>query len=157
MTSKWHLWLMPACLLASLATGCGSPARFSVETVVHPDGSCDRTTWQPKDEFLPDEALKPEWIAALRHPEQPPGPDLPKEALRPEWIARWKSVVDASGPPGLSPSGASAGRNKYFGSWANIGESSPLTFANRRISFMRQDFPFPRRFGDGFSDPGSHE
>ncbi len=90
MTSRSHPWLTAACLLAGLATGCGSPATFSVETVVHPDGSCDRTTWQPKDEFLPGEALKP------------------------EWIARWKSVVDASGPPVSSPSRASAGQSKYF-------------------------------------------
>ncbi len=114
MTSKWHPWLLPACLWVGLITGCGSPATFSVETVVHPDGSCDRTTWQPKDEFLPDEALKPEWIAALRQPQQPAVPVLPEETFKPEWIARWKSVVDAGGPPGSSPSGASAGQNKYF-------------------------------------------
>ena len=90
MIGRWLPWLMPACVLAVLAAGCGSPATFSVETVVHPDGSCDRTICQPRDEFLPDEALEP------------------------EWIARWKSVDDASGPPGSSPSGASAGKSKYF-------------------------------------------
>ena len=42
------------------------------------------------------------------------------------------------------------------GSWANIWEIPPLTFANRRISFMRQDIPFPRRPSDGFPNPGSY-
>ena len=28
---------------------------------VHPDGSCDRTIWQPEGELLPPEARRPDW------------------------------------------------------------------------------------------------
>ncbi len=63
MIGKRLPWLMPACLLAVLSAGCEAPPMFSVETVVHPDGSCDRTIRQPKGEFLPAEALQPEWNA----------------------------------------------------------------------------------------------
>jgi prepilin-type N-terminal cleavage/methylation domain-containing protein/prepilin-type processing-associated H-X9-DG protein len=43
-----------------------------------------------------------------------------------------------------------------FGSWANIGKFSALTFSICRILFMRKDIPFPRRSSDGFPDPGSY-
>ena len=64
-------------------------AAIFVETTIHPDGSCDRTIWQPKDAFLP-------------------------EALKPEWNARWKTVLDANGRPGKSDSRASKDDCKYF-------------------------------------------
>ncbi len=90
MTGKRHPWLILSCLLAAHSAGCGSPATFTVATVIHPDGSCDRTIDQPRGEFLP------------------------AEAFRPEWIARWKSVTDTSGPPESRRSGGSAGKEKYF-------------------------------------------
>lgn len=49
-----------------LASGCGSPALFQVETVVRPDGSCDRLIWQPKGEMLPEGALTPAWNSRWR-------------------------------------------------------------------------------------------
>ena len=70
------LWLAGLCFLGVTLAGCGPPAKLFVETTVHPDGSCDRLIWQPKDQFLP------------------------KQALQPAWNSRWKSVVDASGPHG---------------------------------------------------------
>jgi hypothetical protein len=63
------------CFLGLLAAGCCPPAAIYVETTIHPDGSCDRMTWQPKDKFLPEQAKKP------------------------EWRARWKEVSDAGRPP----------------------------------------------------------
>ena len=60
--------------------------------------------WQPKDNFLPDRALKP------------------------EWNARWKTVSDASGRPGASDSRASRDDCKYFiarGSFNNPREIPP--------------------------------
>jgi hypothetical protein len=87
MSGKCHRWLAPACILAALSAGCVAPPIFTVETVVHPDGSCDRTIIQPKHDALPAEALKP------------------------EWNARWKSVKELNGPPGSPPS-ASAGSDE---------------------------------------------
>jgi hypothetical protein len=90
MSGKWHRWLAPAFVLAALSAGCGNPPIFTVETVVHPDGSCDRTVTQPKSQALPPEALKP------------------------EWNARWTSVKELSGPPGSPPSGSTDETDKYF-------------------------------------------
>ena len=72
------LWLAGLCFLGVTLAGCGPPATLFVETTVRPDGSCGRLIWQPKDRFLP------------------------KQALQPAWNSRWKSVVDASGPHGTS-------------------------------------------------------
>jgi hypothetical protein len=60
------------------ACGCGSPPLIQIATVIHGDGSCERTIWQPRDELLPDEALKP------------------------AWNARWKSIDLAAIPPELA-------------------------------------------------------
>ena len=60
------------------ASGCGSPALLQVETTIRPDGSCDRSIWQPKDAMLPDGALSP------------------------QWRARWRTVVDATIPPAFA-------------------------------------------------------
>jgi hypothetical protein len=90
MIGKWHRWLGPACVLAALAAGCGSPPAFTVETVVHPDGSCDRAIYQPMGVFIPAEALKP------------------------EWSPRWQSVEHVNGPPASLRSGEPAGKEKYF-------------------------------------------
>ena len=58
MAGQWKSRLASLCLLGILAAaGCGPPAAFYVETTIHPDGSCDRMIWQPKDKFLPDGAL----------------------------------------------------------------------------------------------------
>ncbi len=78
------------CFVGLLAAGCCPPATFYVETTLHPDGSCDRMIWQPKDKFLPVQALKP------------------------EWNARWKTVADASGRPGESEPRAFKNNCKYF-------------------------------------------
>ncbi len=77
------------CFLGFVVAGCNAPPAFLVETVVHPDGSCDRMIWQPKDKFLPEQALKP------------------------EWNARWKTVSDASGRPG-GDSSKGSDELKYF-------------------------------------------
>jgi hypothetical protein len=90
MTGNWHRWLVPACVLATLSAGCGSPATFTVETIVHPHGSCDRTICQPRTECLPAEALKP------------------------EWNARWKSVTDVKGPSASPRAGRPVGTEEYF-------------------------------------------
>jgi len=60
------------------ASGCGSPALLQVETSIRPDGSCDRSIWQPKDELLPDGAMSP------------------------EWRARWRTVSDVKVPPAFA-------------------------------------------------------
>ena len=44
-----------------LVSGCTAPPAIQVETVIRPDGSCDRMIWQPRDKFLPEAAFKPEW------------------------------------------------------------------------------------------------
>jgi hypothetical protein len=75
MASAQRLRLTSLCCMGLLAAGCCPPAAFYVETTIHPDGSCDRMIWQPKDKFLPEQALKP------------------------EWNARWKEVSDAGRPP----------------------------------------------------------
>jgi hypothetical protein len=66
------------------------PSAIYFETTIHPDGSCDRMNWQPKEKFLPDHALKP------------------------EWNARRKSVSDARGGPGKSGARTSNDDCQYF-------------------------------------------
>jgi len=61
--SKTRTWTILAVAFLLAAGGCGSPPLIQVETVIHGDGSCDRTIWQPKDEMLPEGALKPAWNA----------------------------------------------------------------------------------------------
>jgi hypothetical protein len=90
MTNPFRWPILAFCLLAISGSGCGPPAAFQIETVIHPDGSCDRMIWQPKEKFLPDQALKP------------------------KWNARWKTVADASGRPGGARSWASDDELKYF-------------------------------------------
>ena len=82
-----QLWAMAAAL--GLA-GCGSPPLIQVETDVRPDGSCDRSIWQPKDRLLPDGALAP------------------------SWNARWATVVDVGLPPAFESPGANPGDHAYF-------------------------------------------
>lgn len=90
MCNQTHPKTVFAAFLLILGAGCCPPAAFHVETVVHPDGSCDRLIWQPKKGFLPD------------------------EALRPAWNQRWKTVEDAPRPPEPAKPGASADRCAYF-------------------------------------------
>jgi hypothetical protein len=71
-------WRTGLVFLPLAACGCGSPPLIQIATVIHGDGSCDRTIWQPRDEMLPDEALKP------------------------AWNARWKSIDLAAIPPELA-------------------------------------------------------
>jgi hypothetical protein len=72
------------------ASGCGSPALIQVETVVQPDGSCDRLIWQPKDELLADGALSP------------------------KWNARWRGVSDVLIPPAFAEGNQKPGKHAYF-------------------------------------------
>jgi hypothetical protein len=81
--------LVPALLLAALG-GCGSPPLFQVETVVHSDGTCDRTIWQPQAEFLPE------------------------EAARAPWRSRWTDIRPVASPPAFAAAGISDGDRKYF-------------------------------------------
>jgi len=73
-----------------LASGCGAPAFFQVETVIRPDGSCDRLVWQPK------------------------GEKLPEDAMTPAWNARWKGVSDVVVPPAFSNGNQSRPDRAYF-------------------------------------------
>jgi hypothetical protein len=90
MATKPVLRILAACLIAFLTTGCGEPPSFRIETVVHPDGSCDRSIWQPKEHFLPPLALTP------------------------EWNQRWKTVADVADPPGASQPSKSSDSYHYF-------------------------------------------
>ncbi len=104
MTKLFRWPILALCLLGFSCVGCGPPAAFQIETIIHSDGSCDRTIWQPKGKFLPDQALKP------------------------EWKARWKTVADASGRPGGARSWASDDQLKYFiarGTFTNPREIPP--------------------------------
>ncbi len=115
MIGKWHRWLVLACVVAAFSAGCVAPPMFTVETVVHPDGSCERTITQPKGESLPAEALKP------------------------EWNARWQSVKVLNGPPGSPPSSGSDESNKYItarGSFASPRDIPP--------HYGRVDDEFPK-------------
>src|SRR5436190_23204693 len=69
--------LLPLMLL-SLGSGCGSPALIQVETIIHPNGSCARTIWQPEGELLP------------------------KDALTSAWVARWRTVKAITMPPAFA-------------------------------------------------------
>jgi hypothetical protein len=86
-----------------------------VETTIHVDGSCDRMIWQPKDKFLPDQALKP------------------------EWNARWKSVSDAPVRSGASAPKVCDDVQKYFiagGSFSNPREIPPhYRYADEDVCF----------------------
>lgn len=90
------------CLLP--ASGCGGPAFFQVETVIRPDGSCDRLIWQPKGEMLPEGALTPGWAAL------------------------WNGVADVAAPPAFTSSGPSHPDRAYFhahGDFASPDEIPP--------------------------------
>ncbi len=76
--SKTRLWRTLAVAFLLAASGCGSPPLIQVETVVRSDGTCDRTIWQPRDQMLPEDALKP------------------------AWNARWKSIDLVAIPPELA-------------------------------------------------------
>ncbi len=90
MKCQRGLQLRSLCLLAVLAAGCCPPATFYVETTINADGSCDRMIWQPKDKFLPAEALKP------------------------DWNARWTTLSETSGRPGVADSKPSNAECQYF-------------------------------------------
>ena len=109
--------VMLLCVLATLALGCGSGpyASFRVETTVHPDGSCDRTIWQPKGTSLETQALQAA-VAAGKLPNiaRPQHEFLPDEALTPEWNARWTTVTDASGAPREPGSNSAQDNFQYF-------------------------------------------
>ncbi len=62
MNSRAWLRLLAVAALAA-ACGCNAAPVVQVETVIHADGSCDRTIWQPKDDLLPAGALQPAWKA----------------------------------------------------------------------------------------------
>ena len=55
-------WRRYAPFLALLAVcGCESPPLVQVDTILHCDGSCDRSIWQPQDKMLPVDAFSPSW------------------------------------------------------------------------------------------------
>ena len=97
-----------------LASGCGSPALFQVETVVRPDGSCDRLIWQPKGEMLPEDALSP------------------------AWNSRWRGVSDVTIPPAFSDGNTRPGDRAYF--HAHGGFRSP---ADIPAHFLRRNDLYP--------------
>jgi hypothetical protein len=104
MSGKWHSRLMSVAVLGLVSSGCCPPASFFVETTLHPDGSCDRMIWQPREDFLP------------------------VEAFQPAWNARWKSIADAPGPPEMPESRARLRKRPYFtarGSFRNPREIPP--------------------------------
>ena len=85
----WHR-VLPLNIVLAATAGCGAPLLFQVETVIHPDGSCDRTIWQPEKEMLPPEALAP------------------------AWKARWKSVDPVPIPPAFAGEFQASNAQKYF-------------------------------------------
>lgn len=97
-----------------LASGCGSPALLQVETVVRPDGSCDRLIWQPKGEMLPEDALAP------------------------AWNSRWRGVSDVIVPPAFSDGNPQPGDRAYF--HAHGGFRSP---ADIPAHFLRRNDAYP--------------
>jgi hypothetical protein len=82
--------LVVVMVLSACCAGCGSPPLFQVETQIQPDGSCQRTIWQPKGEMVP------------------------KEALEPAWNARWTSVGPVGVPPAFAKQHPSHGDHQYF-------------------------------------------
>lgn len=69
-------------LLLSLLAGCQEPHKsFQVETTVHADGSCRRSIYQPKEGYLP------------------------LEAISLDWIAQWDTISGATAPSDKPPSG----------------------------------------------------
>ncbi len=110
MNGPWHPRLLFAGVLAILAAGCGPPPTFTIETVVHPDGSCDRTIGQPLDRGLPPGAVKPEWIGKMAQAQS----TVPGGPFKPEWVSRWKSLTFLKGPPASPRDGREAGTEAYF-------------------------------------------
>lgn len=90
-TAPW--WRTVPVILLLAAGGCGSPALIQVDTFIHGDGSCDRAIWQPRDEMLPEDALKP------------------------AWNARWKSISLVAIPPEVAKqagNGPPSDEHHYF-------------------------------------------
>ncbi|MGC8638548.1 MAG: hypothetical protein ACP5XB_01575 [Isosphaeraceae bacterium] len=82
--------VLPVAIVLAAVSGCGPPLLFQVETVVHSNGSCARTIWQPEMEMLPPEALKP------------------------AWKARWKSIKPVPIPPAFAQDFQASDAQKYF-------------------------------------------
>jgi len=97
------LRLGSACLLFSLgvSAGCGEPPIFQATTVVHADGTCERTIRQPQRGFLPDDA-------------RPPGAPDETDQIAPGWIARWQKVMGAKRPPASVVDRAPLDSHPYF-------------------------------------------
>lgn len=127
----------PACLLVlTLVTaapaGCGPPLLFQVETAIHPDGSCDRTIWQPEAEMRPPEAL----TAAGR--------------------AHWKSIKPVPLPPAFALEFQPSNERKYFTATGTFASPAAIPAHYRLVapghetlgsseltrSYQREDFGF---------------
>ena len=59
MPSWFRRTLLPVALFLVRAKRLRLSLLFQVETVIHSDGSCDRTIWQPENEMLPAKAAAP--------------------------------------------------------------------------------------------------
>lgn len=75
--------------LALATGGCGPGPMIQVETTIRPDGSCERSTWQPRGRLLP------------------------AEAFAPEWVARWGAIEDVTAPPAFAETDSAPGEG-YF-------------------------------------------
>jgi len=98
-------------LSALLLTGCGSQPLFQVETVVHGDGSCERTIWQPEQDMLPP------------------------EASREEWKSRWTRVGSTDTPPAFAEERPRDADRKYFTATGTFRRpvDIPVHFHNRVV------------------------
>ncbi|OJW25031.1 MAG: hypothetical protein BGO49_15155 [Planctomycetales bacterium 71-10] len=75
--------------IALAAGGCGPGPMIQVETTIRPDGSCERSTWQPRGRLLP------------------------AGAFTPEWVARWGTIEDVTTPPAFAETDSAPGEG-YF-------------------------------------------
>ena len=82
-------------LCATFTTGCGNPPNIKVTTLIRENGSCERTTIQPRLGYLPSEARQGETLSS-------------------DWIKRWNSVVPLEGPDAMPAPGEPLTKYKYF-------------------------------------------
>lgn len=132
MNNSWCQRLIVLGAVTLCFGGCSPPLLFQVETVVHSDGSCDRTIWQPEKEMLP------------------------AEALTPGWKAKWKSIKPVPIPPAFAREFQASDEQKYFTSQGSfrspveipahyhlVPAECPSVGASELLrSYCREDFGF---------------